>query len=292
MSLGVDIVPKKVCSLDCIYCQAGRTTEKTVEVKKWLELKGIIQEIEQALENALHVDYITFSGAGEPTLNLELGTVIEAIKKITSIPVCVITNSTLMYLDNVRQNLMNADLVIPSLDSAIQETFVKINRPHPLLDINNIIEGLKKFSSEYSGKIWFEIMLVKGINDSIEELQAIKRVTDYMKPDKVHINMVTRPSAESDIVSPDEDFLLRAKQFFGEHTEIIGDFQSRGFAPTERECRNEIIEMLKRRPCTLDQITESIGIDGQKAEALLNLLVKTHIADKEVKGIQEYYFIR
>jgi len=195
----------------------------------------------------------------------------------------------LLYSEQVRQNLMNADLVIPSLDAALQQTFTKINRPHPSLDINTIIAGLKTFSAQYIGRIWFEVMIVEGINDNMNDLQAIKDVVDDISPDKIQINTVMRPSAESNIVSPDAGFLLTVKTFFGEKAEIIGNFQGGGNAVSQRDSKNKIIEMLQRRPCTMDQIVVSIGIDRKIAVNLLGLLVKTRAVQKEIKGGAEYF---
>lgn len=289
MSLGVDIVPKKVCSLDCVYCQAGRTTEKTVEIKKWLDLSGIIQEIEQALKQAPHVDYITFSGSGEPTLNSELGDIVASIKRITSIPVCVITNSTLLHLDQVRQNLMHADLVIPSLDAATQDTFRKINRPHCSLDIDAIIGGLKAFSAQYRGNVRLEVMIVKGINDTIDEIRAIKEIADVIAPHKIEINTVTRPSAESDTVSPGADFLLQAKQCLGKQAEIIGDFRHKGVVSTQKATEKDMIRLLNRRPCTMEQAAAGLAVDRKEAAALLERLLKTGVVYQEIKGDKMYY---
>ena len=164
-SLGVDTIPFKTCSLDCIYCQLGRTTNKTIERKEYIAGENILREIEEILKRKKKIDYITFSGSGEPTLNSRMEEMITQIKRLTSIPVAILTNGTLLYQPRMREELMEADLVIPSLDAVSEEVFEKINRPHHKLKINEVIKGINTFSQEFRGKIWLEIMLVKGVND-------------------------------------------------------------------------------------------------------------------------------
>ena len=164
-SLGVDLLPFKTCSLSCIYCQLGNSPKKTIRRINPYSEKKILEEIKEFLKTGARVDFITFSGSGEPTLNKSIGWLIREIKKFTNIPVAVLTNSTLLSRAEVRKELAAVDVVVPSLDAATQRIFKKINRPHPSLRIEKIIEGLVKFRKEFKGQIWLEIMLVKGVND-------------------------------------------------------------------------------------------------------------------------------
>jgi len=173
-SLGIDIIPLKTCSLNCIYCQLGPTPKKTTHKKEYFSSSDILAQIRKKLSSGQRIDYITFSGSGEPTLNKALGKLIRDIKKTTSIPAAVLTNSTLLSLKSTREALMDADLVVPSLDAATQEIFVKVNRPHSSLKLEEIIEGLWKFRQEFKGSIWLEIMLVKGVNDSPSHIRKLK----------------------------------------------------------------------------------------------------------------------
>jgi wyosine [tRNA(Phe)-imidazoG37] synthetase (radical SAM superfamily) len=210
-SLGIDIIPLKTCSLNCIYCQLGPVVQKTIQRKEYFlpseilsQVKKklssgpseILSQVKKKLSSGQRIDYITFSGSGEPTLNKTLGKLIREIKKTTSIPVAVLTNSTLLSQKSVRSALMDADLVVPSLDAATQEIFVKVNRPHPSLNVEEIMQGLRKFSQEFKGSIWLEIMLVKGVNDSLNHIRKLKEAIDKIKPEKVQINTVIRPPAE------------------------------------------------------------------------------------------------
>jgi len=156
ISLGVDIIPFKTCSFDCIYCECGKTTHITLERKKFVDPGKVLEEIKNAINPELHprIDYITFSGAGEPTLNNDIGHIITSIKSFTTIPVAVLTNGALLYMKEVREDISNADLVLPSLDAATPAIFSTINHPHPELDIQTVINGLIAFGNEFKGQIW------------------------------------------------------------------------------------------------------------------------------------------
>ncbi len=162
-SLGVDVVPYKTCTLDCIYCQLGRTTQKTIERKLYTQKDSVCEEVQEALNKKQRIDYITFSGSGEPTLNSDIGALIREVKKITTVPVVVLTNGTLLFREDVQKDLAEADVVMPSLDAASNVMFRKINRPHDVLNLDSIIRGLKRFRKMYKGRIWLEVMLIKKL---------------------------------------------------------------------------------------------------------------------------------
>jgi len=164
-SLGVDLVPYKICSLDCIYCQLGRTVRKSIVRKMYTQKNDVLGEVKEVLDSNQLIDYITFSGSGEPTLSSDIGGLIREIKAMTSTPLAVLTNGTLLFREDVQKDLMEADMVLPSLDAASFEMFQKINRPHRALKIDLIIDGLKRFREIYKGQILLEIMLIKGFND-------------------------------------------------------------------------------------------------------------------------------
>jgi len=171
MSLGVDLVPKKVCSLNCVYCEVGRTTTLTIERKEYIKYDKIIEELTNYFNNNPEPDYITFSGYGEPTLNIRIGDIIQFIKQNKpGIPIAILTNGTLLYDKKVRKELMDADVVLPSLDAATEKGFLKINRPPKTLTLEKYIQGLITFRKEYKGKIWLEIFILPNYNDSEKEL--------------------------------------------------------------------------------------------------------------------------
>ena len=236
----MDIVPTKTCTLDCIYCQAGRTSRKTTERKEYISPKEILLELKEVLRTGKKIDYITLSGNGEPTLNSKLAEIIKRIKGMSFLPVAVITNETLLVLDDVRNDLLSADLVMPSLDTAIQKTFERIDRPHPSLKIDKIIEGLAEFRKVYRGKLWLEIMLVKGINDTQNELNALKKAIEKINPDKIQLNTPVRPTYEKGVEILSADRLDEIKEFFGEKCEILVQLDKR-----KHEDHVKIINMLK-----------------------------------------------
>ena len=226
LSLGIDIVPMKTCSLSCIYCQVGKTPHTTISRQEYVSAREILTELEDLFNKGIRADWITFSGSGEPTLNSAIGEIITGIKALTNIPVCVITNGTLLWDTQVCRDVLESDAVMPSLDSAIEQTFHAICRPHPDLKIGKIIEGLVDFRKMYSGKIWLEILLVEGINDSPEELEALCEAAMRISPDTIQLNTVVRPPAEISAKPVSRERLEKIRDFFGVKAEIIASFKS------------------------------------------------------------------
>ena len=273
-SLGIDIIIYKTCTLNCVYCQLGKTTRKTIQRKEFFSSDEILSKIKKVLVSGQHIDYITFSGSGEPTLNSAIGKLIRKIKKITSIPVAVLTNSTLLSQERVRNDLLAADLVVPSLDAVTQDIFVRINRPHPSIQVEEIIEGLKKFRKKFKGSIWIEIMLVKGVNDSPSHLNKIKKIISEIKPEKVQLNTVIRPPAEKFARPLNLKDLEKIKKTLGENCEIIAEFRKKEQLPSFENLEESILSMIKRRPVTLDDISASLGKHKNEILKSLNSLLK------------------
>ena len=259
-SLGVDLVPFKVCSLDCIYCQLGKTTHKTVARKEYVSCDKILRELEKVLTGSKTIDYITLSGSGEPTLNSKIGEIIRKIKEMTTIPVAVLTNGTLLTDDALKKDLLLADLVVPSLDGATQDVFEKVNRPCASLKIENIIRGMIDFSKVYKGKIWLEIMLVKGVNETEAELNAIKTAVEQIKPDKIQLNTPVRPPSEEWVKTLSASRLIKIKKFFGNKCEIIAEFKRKGHKAYLKDVEDEILTLISRRPVTSKDISYSLGL--------------------------------
>ena len=259
-SLGVDLVPFKVCSLDCVYCQLGKTTRKTVARKEYVPSAKILSELEKVLKGSKTIDYITLSGSGEPTLNSMTGKIIRGIKKMTAIPVAVLTNATLLTDDILRKELLPADLVVPSLDGATQDAFEKVNRPCASLKIGEIIKGIIDFKKISKGKMWLEIMLVKDINESEDELNALKSAVERIKPDKIQLNTPVRPPCELWVKTLSASKLIKIKKFFGNKCEIIADFNRKGHKAYLKDVEEEILTLLSRRPATCKDMSSSLGL--------------------------------
>lgn len=224
-SLGINVIPFKTCTFDCIYCQLSKTTHKTIERKEYIPTQEILGQLKQALSIEKKIDYITFSGSGEPTLHSEIGKIIKTIKKITSIPIAVITNSSLLFEKKVRNDLQNADLIVPSLNAGTDEIYKRIDQPHSSLDFEKIITGLKDFRREYKGLIWLEVMLVKGINDDLRHIQRLKTIIREINPDKIQLNTVVRPPNEKFAQPLNLKDLERIRDFFEYKCEIISEFK-------------------------------------------------------------------
>jgi wyosine [tRNA(Phe)-imidazoG37] synthetase (radical SAM superfamily) len=273
-SLGIDIIPFKTCSLNCIYCQLGPTTKKTIHRKEYFSLSEILSQIKKKISSGQRIDYLTFSGSGEPTLNKILQELIREIKKISSIPVAVLTNSTLLSRKTVRYALMDADLVVPSLDAATQETFVKVNRPHSSLKLEQIIAGLRKFRQEFKGSIWLEIMLVKGVNDSPSQIRKLKEVIAKIKPEKVQLNTVIRPPAERYARPLNLKKLEKIKKILGKNCEIIVEFDREAQKSISENLEGAILSLIQRRPVTLADISSSLGKHKNEIIKYLNFLLE------------------
>lgn len=233
-SLGVDTIPLKTCNWNCVYCQLGRTVPLTNARREYYPRADILDQLAKAL--AQHqpgeIDWVTFVGSGEPTLHGGLGWLIGKVKEISDRPVAVITNGSLLYLPEVRQELSLADAVLPSLDAGTADLYRQINRPHPEVTFERLVDGLVAFSQEYGGRLWVEVMLVRGLNDGEDALQEIAAVLRRIGPDEVHINLPTRPPAETWVQPPDEEGLMRATAILGELARVVhpveGTFDLRG----------------------------------------------------------------
>lgn len=260
-SLGVGPIPFKTCDYSCVYCQLGRTTHMTIERKDFFPPQAILKEIEQAIEVNEHwIDFVTFVGEGEPTLCRSIGWLIRKTKEITDIPIAVDTNGSLLYQADVRVDISEADIVMPSLDAGTAGTFRKINRPHRELDFEAVVRGMEKFRREYSGEIWMEVMLVKGLNDTGEELEAIKSILERIEPDRTYLNVPIRPPAEPWAVPPDKEAIALADAILSEvntveiTTEETGEFSTRGFTSPEEA----IMAILRRHPMREEQVIATL----------------------------------
>lgn len=225
LSLGLSLMPHKICNFDCIYCQLGKTKEKASQRKEYLKISEVIEELKSWLVNnseiAKKLDYITFSGLGEPTLNINIGAAIAQVKALINRPVAVITNASLLDLPEVRHSLLNADLIVPSFDAVVPEMFAKIDRPHADIKIENIIAGLTALRKEFKGKIWLEVMLVKGLNDDIRHIKKLKEIADRINPDKIQVNSPVRTTTEDYVFPADQNKLAKIKKILGDKCEII-----------------------------------------------------------------------
>jgi len=274
MSLGIDIVPKKVCSLNCVYCEVGKTTKLTTERKEYVLCDKVEQELKHYFENNPDPEYFTLSGSGEPTLNSKLEKIILFLKQNRpKIPVAVLTNGTLLYDKKVREELKYADILLPSLDAATEFTFKKINRPAANLSVKKYIQGLIEFRKEFSGEIWLEVFILPGYNDNEQELLKFKHILQKIQPDKIQLNTLDRPGVIPDLFSAEKSQLQSIENFWGSNVEIIAFPQKRKKIGSYIEnIESTIIQTISRRPCTLSDLEKMTGMHINEINKYLDVL--------------------
>ena len=288
-SLGVDIIPLKTCTQNCIYCQLGKDALQTLQRKDYVSIEAVLGELEQKIAIGLEADTITLSGSGEPTLHSQLGELIDNIRKLTDIPIAVITNSTLLSDPAVRRDCCKADTVLPSLDAGDAETFKKMNHPHPDLDFEKFTEGLIQFSDEYTGKLWLEVFFCEGINTDDASVQNIAEQIRRINPDKVQINTSVRPIVHAEAARVSEQHLNEIAAALGKSVEVIADFSKQTTATGKRADLQVILETLQRRPCTLDDLCAGLGLSKEQLQpALVKLDVLSKITGETIN--QKFYY--
>jgi wyosine [tRNA(Phe)-imidazoG37] synthetase (radical SAM superfamily) len=275
-SLGVDIVTLKNCTQNCVYCQLGSAPVVPPKRKIFADPILVEKEIKEAVEKNPQLDYITLSGSGEPTLSLDLGRIINFAKSLNVAPVCVLTNGTLLWDAQVRKELSNADLVVPSLDAADEETFRKVNRTENSISFGKYLGGLKKFREEFNGKFHIEILLVEGLNDSDEHLRKLAEIVREISPDGIWIGTISRPPAEKTAKPVSEETLEKARIVIGEKARIIEKFEATANEISREKLADDVFSILKRRPETIAGISKSLGANPNEVLRAINLLYKNH----------------
>lgn len=291
ISLGVDIVPFKTCSLNCIYCECGKTNHLTVERTGFVPPDTVLGEVKDAVERHRFLDYVTFSGSGEPTLNKDIGEIIRGIKQVTDVPVAVLTNGTLLSRPDVREELLPADVVLPSLDAVSPDIFARINQPHRDLDIRQIIEGLTRFRRLFQREIWLEVLIVEGLNDSREELAKLHRCLKQINPHRVQLNSLDRPPAFED-VKPVGIKVLEGivRQWADLPVEIIKRTRRREeIASFNRNLENSILNTISRRPLTIDDLVVMTGKHRSELFKYIDILEKEKKIYPKIVGQQIFF---
>ena len=291
-SLGIDLLPCKMCSFDCIYCECGPTEHLTVKRFSEPSPNEVLSSLKAFVEAfQLVFDVITFSGSGEPTLYEPIGDLIDLIKRdFPSRPVAVLTNGSLFMDPSVRASLLRADIVSPSLDAPDEALFRKINRPHPSLTWEGLVEGLIAFRKEYRGIYRLEVLLIKNINDSHEHLERIANVASRINPDVVDLTTIARPGTVSSLQGLSREEVEKCAEFFKDvPCSIVGGYlkkdvaQERKISPQMLE--TQIVNLLARRPCSLDDLADSLGVPSRDASQILSrLTAERKVLAQEVNG--------
>lgn len=259
-SLGLDLVPFKTCTYDCVYCQLGRTTHHTVTREAFVPVAAVLSEVAEVLASGPPPDYVTLSGSGEPTLYAPLAELIGGLKALSPVPVAVLTNGSLLWQPAVRADLAQADLVVPSLDAGDEARFRQVNRPCAAISFDRMVAGLIAFGREFGGRLWLEVFLLDGITTDRESLQAMAGIVGQLRPERVQLNTVARPPAEAWARAATTEQLAAARAVLGEYCEVISDY-----APSTRDTATvadeaAVLGLLQRRPCRLQDLANGLGL--------------------------------
>jgi len=299
-SLGIDIIPYKVCSYDCIYCQLGSTTKKTVDRKSYikLDMDQFEKDLTRIIDNNERIDYVTFSGSGEPTLNIDLGKLIRKVKKTTGIPVAVLTNGSLLHRTDVLKDIIEADLIKVSMDAPDQKIFEVINKPYPGLHFADLSRGLNMLMKNYRGRIWLEIMMIKGINDSLEaayDFEALLKSLqkEYIKADleNIHLNTPIRPTETGGLGIPDSKRLEEFRKMLGKKAVIIKDYEISEDRKKDSIMAGDIISLARRRPVTVRDISKSLDININEVIKAIKVLMERNEIRTRMHNNRKYYYV-
>ncbi|MDN7024499.1 radical SAM protein [Methanoculleus sp. FWC-SCC1] len=277
VSLGIDLIPQKTCPYDCIYCECGRTTNRTCERREYVPTADVIRELDDYLRRRPQLDYITFAGSGEPTLHSGIGAIIGHLKEhYPGYRAAVLTNGALFADPEVRRDLASADLVVPSLDAVSESVFAALNRPCPGLTADAVLDGLIAFSREFSGEIWLEIFIVPGLNDTDEELARLRDAIRAIDPDRVQVNTLDRPGTEIWVTPASAAALERIAEYLGDkRVEVIGPCTCREASPTFRaDILDAITATLARRPCTTEDLCKIFSLHRNEINKYLEVLLE------------------
>lgn len=284
LSLGVDLIPAKTCTFDCLYCQVGRTTHKTVTREAFVPADQVSEEVRQKLKRCTP-DAITLAGSGEPTLHAEIGGIIEAIHGFSDIPVVVLTNGSLFSHEAVRQAVHKADLIMPTLTSAHAATFKRIHRPHEAIQHHEVVHGLMALRQEYAGEIFLETVFLAGINDSKTEVADLKALVSKIRPDRIQLNTVVRPPADAGAKSLDRERLEAIKLYFGARAQIVADIPLRDVEKRTDALAQNFLNMVRRRPLRQQDAANSLGLSIPDVEELVKgLLIKGFVRQQAHSG--------
>lgn len=290
-SLGIDLVPFKTCTYDCLYCQLGRTTNKTIRRREYVPIAEVLVQLRRHLETGPKPDYISLAGSGEPTLNSGIGNLISGIKGMTDIPVAVLTNGSLLGMKDVQDELMAADLILPSLDAGTASMFRQVNRPHLDLSFEEMVDGLAAFTARFPGKSWLEVFLLEGLTGTPEEIAAMAAIIQRINPARVQLNTVSRPPAEELARPVPADRLSALGKLFPGPVDIISE-TARDDTPAAFPGRTpdaDIMALLERRPCTAADVASGLGLHVTEALKHLEALIAGNRVETVMTGGRNFY---
>ncbi len=287
-SLGVDLTPYKTCSLDCIFCQLGRTTNKTVTRQEYVPIEPVLAELSEWLKAPGKADYITLSGSGEPTLHSGFGRVLDFVRSHSKIPAVLLTNGTMLHIPEVREAASHADVVKISLSAWNTASYTWMNRPHAQLQFDQLIEGQKAFRAQFKGQLWMEVFLVGAINSMPSDVQKIAALAEGIQPDRIHLNTVVRPGAEEYAAALSRERMTDLAHLFHPDAEVIAEFKP-GRTGDVRLNHEKILSMLNRRPCTSEEIASVFGMHLNEVSKYLGKLMREGLIRVDLNRAGTYY---
>jgi len=293
-SLGIEMVPHKVCSFDCIYCEVGRTTNLTCKREHYYPEELILKSIKEASKLQSSFDFFTFTGSGEPTLSLAFEAGVELAKKLVKKPIALLTNSSLLCDEGVLNASAKLDVILPSLDAVFEDVFRKVNQPADCVSLQKIISSLFELRRKAKGEVWVEVLLVKGINDAEEHLKELKRILKDLSPHKIQLNTVVRPGARKDAKPLNFSELEKLAKFFGERAEVVVSKEAlekkgKGAHLDRDSLKEKILEYTLRRPAPLKELSEALGVEEKLLYFVVDELLKEGKLKKTFHHDKEYF---
>ncbi len=298
-SLGVDLVPMKTCSFNCVYCQLGPTPATTLERAEYAPVDEVVAEVRARLDEPAvahahgpSADYVTLGGSGEPTLHSSFGIVAQRIREVTDVPIALLTNGSLFYLPEVREACSAIDVVIPNLDAGDEETFQRINRPHEGLTLEKVVRGLAALREEFAGRIWLEVFLLEGLNTSEGAVEKLRAQIARIRPDRIQLNTAVRPAAEAFVRAVSAQRLEEIRAMLGPNAEAIADVEEMHEAGALEATAQDVVELLRRRPCTLEDIAAGLAIHRNEAIKYVRELLEAGRISERREGGRLFYRAR
>ena len=287
-SLGISPIPNKTCNYSCIYCQLGRTNKMTNERQEFFKLDDIIEEVQLYLKKPDLFDILTIVGEGEPTLYSKLGELINRLKALTDKPIAVITNGALLDDLAVQKELMNADIILPSLNAYNESLSKKIDRPYGTIKYDKILQGLIDFSHIYKGEIWLEIMLMGGVNDDVHSVSQFKQILEKIKYNRLYLNTPVRPPAEPNVcIISKENMSYAVHELSGISIDMLS---SGSFYSEITDDFEAVLSLSKRHP--MNQFELKSFLESRKVKDIDNFIKNIENSDKiniiNYKGIKTY----
>ncbi len=290
LSLGVDLVPHKTCSMNCIFCQLGNTARTTIERREYVPTEDVLAEISDWQAQGGQTDVITLSGGGEPTLHSRFGEVLDFVKAKTRHRTVILSNGSLLHLPEVRRDAARADIVKITLSSWDEDSFRKIHRPPAEVTFARIIEGACTLRDEFAGQIWLEVFVIPGVNAAAEQIRAIAEFAARIRADRIHLNTAVRPAADKSIRPVSPDALEKLADLFAPRAEVIASFSSKGNHRIELH-EGAVLELLRRHQCTAGHIADMCRITPGEAKEFLEELRIRGVIQAEIHDGATWYTV-